>query len=471
LVAARKLAKRQLASCKPEEETKKKVLNGRQLALKLSANSVYGFTGALNGPLPCLEVARAVTSYGRQMIHATKCLVESHFVKTKGYACDAKVLYGDTDSVMVRFGSDDLSMEEAMKLSKEAAEVCSAAFPDPVHLEFEKVYRPFLLMAKKRYSGLAWTNPNGSPSIETKGLETVRRDWSDLVRQGLEQTLQILLQPDNSDGKDKAVAYVKSLVEELRQNTMDLRSLVISKSLSREEYATQTPHSALADKLRKRDPVNAPRVGERVSYLVLAGAAKSKVYERVEDPLYALEHDFPVDAEYYLENQLKQPLIRVFELVCGSAEKAEQALFTTAAGQKVTTVAPTMGGMGKFMKAKPKCVSCNKASAKSDTAPFCAECEAKGDQHILQVKQVCISKAQALRTELADLRSYCDKWCDVPVGPFAELALDKAGLGEVAADREVCQNANCQVIFRRVRAAKVFKTASNALDRLSIKNY
>ena len=34
------------------------VLDGRQLALKISANSVYGFTGAQNGKLPCLEISQ-----------------------------------------------------------------------------------------------------------------------------------------------------------------------------------------------------------------------------------------------------------------------------------------------------------------------------------------------------------------------------------------------------------------------------
>jgi len=44
------------------------VLEGRQLALKISANSVYGFTGALVGQLPSLEISGSVTGYGRQMI-------------------------------------------------------------------------------------------------------------------------------------------------------------------------------------------------------------------------------------------------------------------------------------------------------------------------------------------------------------------------------------------------------------------
>ena len=51
---------------------KKAVLDGRQLALKISANSVYGFTGATIGRLPCLAISASVTSYGREMIEMTK---------------------------------------------------------------------------------------------------------------------------------------------------------------------------------------------------------------------------------------------------------------------------------------------------------------------------------------------------------------------------------------------------------------
>jgi hypothetical protein len=48
------------------------VLDGRQLALKISANSVYGFTGATIGRLPLLAISASVTAYGREMIEMTK---------------------------------------------------------------------------------------------------------------------------------------------------------------------------------------------------------------------------------------------------------------------------------------------------------------------------------------------------------------------------------------------------------------
>lgn len=52
------------------------MFDGRQLALKISANSVYGFTGASKGKLPCVEISQSVTSFGRQMIELTKSEVE-----------------------------------------------------------------------------------------------------------------------------------------------------------------------------------------------------------------------------------------------------------------------------------------------------------------------------------------------------------------------------------------------------------
>jgi len=52
-----------------------------------------------------------------------------------------QVIYGDTDSVMCKFGVDTVA--EAMKLGSEAAEYISSKFPHPIKLEFEKVATRF----------------------------------------------------------------------------------------------------------------------------------------------------------------------------------------------------------------------------------------------------------------------------------------------------------------------------------------
>merc|ERR1719361_2710084 len=102
LLAARKRAKKAMAEA--EDPLTKSVLNGRQLALKISANSVYGFTGATVGQLPCLEISSSVTAFGRTMIDDTKRIVEAKYNIQNGYKHDAVVVYGDTDSVFIKFG-------------------------------------------------------------------------------------------------------------------------------------------------------------------------------------------------------------------------------------------------------------------------------------------------------------------------------------------------------------------------------
>lgn len=148
---------------------------------QISANSVYGFTGATVGKLPCLAISTSVTAYGRQMIDLTKHEVEAEYCIKNGYEHDAHVIYGDTDSVMVKFGCPDLPT--AMRLGEhivyitlnvtgaEAAELVSSKFKKPIKLEFEKVYFPYLLISKKRYAGLYWTRPDKYDKMDTKGIE------------------------------------------------------------------------------------------------------------------------------------------------------------------------------------------------------------------------------------------------------------------------------------------------------------
>ena len=125
------------------------------------------------------------------MIEKTKEEVEKEFNVTNGYTHNAEVIYGDTDSVMVKFGPKEL--EKAMDLGQKAAELVSAKFIKPIKLEFEKVYFPYLLINKKRYAGLYWTEPSKYDKMDSKGIETVRRDNCRLVQNVIETSLRKIL--------------------------------------------------------------------------------------------------------------------------------------------------------------------------------------------------------------------------------------------------------------------------------------
>lgn len=92
---------------------------------------------------------------------------------------------------MVKFGTETVA--ETFPLAIEAAEKCSDIFPKPIELEFEKVYFPYLLMNKKRYAGLMWTNVDKYDKMDTKGLESVRRDNCSLVREVIQTSLDKIL--------------------------------------------------------------------------------------------------------------------------------------------------------------------------------------------------------------------------------------------------------------------------------------
>lgn len=351
LLSARKKAKDDLK--KETDPFKKKVLDGRQLALKISANSVYGFTGAQVGKLPCLEISQSVTAFGRQMIDQTKNVVEKHFNLANGYPADSLVIYGDTDSVMVKFGVS--TVEEAMKLGKEAADFVTQQFVKPIKLEFEKVYYPYLLINKKRYAGLYYTRPDKFDKMDCKGIETVRRDNCRLAASLINTCLQKILIDRDPNG---AVAYAQQVISDLLCNKVDISNLVITKELTKtdKEYAAKQAHVELAHRMAKRDAGSAPKLGDRVPYVIINAPKGTAAYMKSEDPLYVLENNIPIDTQYYLDNQISKPLLRIFEPILG--EKAESVLLRGDHTRTKTVVTSKVGALAMFTQKRNNCLGC-----------------------------------------------------------------------------------------------------------------
>ncbi|XP_053625306.1 DNA polymerase delta catalytic subunit [Plodia interpunctella] len=418
LLAARKKAKADL-----KEETdpfKRSVLDGRQLALKISANSVYGFTGAQVGKLPCLEISGSVTAYGRTMIEFTKSEVEKKYTKSNGYKEDAVVIYGDTDSVMVKFGVKTL--EESMELGKDAAEFVSSKFVKPIKLEFEKVYYPYLLINKKRYAGLYFTKPDKYDKMDCKGIETVRRDNCPLVSNMMSTCLQKLLIDRDPDG---AVNYAKQIISDLLCNRIDISQLVITKELTKNDYAAKQAHVELANKMKKRDPGTAPKLGDRVPYVLTCAAKNTPAYMKAEDPIYVLENSVPIDFNYYMENQLSKPLLRIFEPILG--DKAESLLLKGEHTRTKAMVTSKVGALAAFTKKKEKCIGCKTVLPDNTKKALCNHCLDK--------------EGQLYITEVFKLRQLQEK--------FSRLWTECQRCQESLHEEVLCTNRDCTIFYMR----------------------
>ncbi|KAI9201944.1 DNA polymerase family B-domain-containing protein [Polychytrium aggregatum] len=432
LLAARKRAKSDMK--KETDPFKRAVLDGRQLALKISANSVYGFTGATIGKLPLLAISSSVTAFGRDMINETKKLVEAKYTIQNGYAHDAKVVYGDTDSVMVKFGVETVG--EAMELGREAAGYVTTHFIRPINLDFEKVYFPYLLINKKRYAGLYWTKPEKHDKLDAKGIETVRRDSCRLVSNVINTCLNMLLIDRN---KEKAEEYVKNIISDLLQNRVDISQLVISKALGKAEYAGKQAHAELAERMRKRDAGSAPSLGDRVSYVIVKGSKDAAAYEKAEDPIFVLENNLPIDTKYYLDNQLSKPLLRIFEPVLGDRATS---LLTGDHTRVIQVAAPTTGVLMKFAVRKATCMGC-KVPLKKGESTVCMHCKPREAE--LYVRQV--ATVNELETRFARLWTQCQR-CQ----------------GSLHQD-VICTSQDCPIFYMRKKVQKEMTDASSAMKR------
>lgn len=278
-----------------------KLADGKQLALKVSCNSVYGFTGVTNnGMFPCMPVAVATTYNGRALIQQTKEFVEANY--------NATVIYGDTDSVMLQFPGVD-TVASAFLMAGRVARECTATFRDVLSLEFEKVYCPYLLIRKKHYAGMKYEdNPNTPPVLDAKGLALVRRDNCQMVRTAMRQILHATMRDGNPAA---AYAIVRDQINQLVERRVDLKDLEISNAYKTGLQTDHHPHVQVVKNMEARHAFGIPRVGDRVPYVIIEGAKKSNVYERAEHPRHVADTGLKVDLEYYLRNQLQQRLEKV----------------------------------------------------------------------------------------------------------------------------------------------------------------
>jgi DNA polymerase I len=286
------------------DKEKKRILNAKQLALKDLLNSMYGYTGYVRSRLYVLGIANTITSFARETITKTINLIEENF--------PVKVLYADTDSVFIKSNVHDL--EKTEELGREVSKFVTERMIG-LQLKFEKIYKTFLIETKKRYAGWSFERENDKwvDRIETKGIETVRRDWCELTSETMLEVLNIILKEEDIK---KASKHVRKVIEELAKGKIPLEKLTIVKGVTKslDSYNGIQPHVELAKKIMKREPSRGSLVGERLAFVIIKG--NQLLSKRAEDPEYAKKKGLKIDSYYYINNQILPPLERIFD-ICG----------------------------------------------------------------------------------------------------------------------------------------------------------
>lgn len=204
------------------------IYDKRQNALKVCANSVYGCFGTKSIALLYFpEGAECVTAFGRKYIQESKLIIEENF--------PVEVVYGDTDSCMIKL-SPTASIDECRSLSETIASKVSEHFPEGVNLTFETVYKNMLFVTKKKYAGLdALTG-----KIVTKGLHPARNDVCKFIK---DVNIGMLTKILNGESKSLVKEYLDSKIEELANDQVDLKYLVMTTTLKGSYVSESYPAS------------------------------------------------------------------------------------------------------------------------------------------------------------------------------------------------------------------------------------
>jgi DNA polymerase I len=278
-----------------------RVLDARQKAVKVITNASYGYAGWVGARWYMKPVAEAAAAWGRHTILDAIKMAEK---------AGLKVVYGDTDSIFVRY-----ELEKIEKLSEEIESKFGLEIkPDEIYV------RIFFTEAKKRYAGLM-----SDGRLDIVGLEVMRGDWAAIAKKVQEKVLEIILKEQSPK---KATQLVQQWISELRLKRVPYRDLIIWKTLTKpaEEYAVKASHVEAARMLREKGWELS--VGDKVGYVVVLGTGR--LYERIKPYMFASYEE--IDTEYYVSKQVVPAAARVLE----SFGVTEQQLLASEGKEKGT---------------------------------------------------------------------------------------------------------------------------------------
>jgi DNA polymerase delta subunit 1 len=373
LLESRKRAKRRKAKAISENNVfMTGVYDGQQLAYKLCANSLYGLMGAATSDICCKPVAASITATGRQLLQFAMDV-------SKELYPESEVIYGDTDSIMVRYPLENYDPtkkyttddeKEAMNIQArdcglEVERVVSERLPYPHVLEMEKIFHPFILLSKKRYAAIQYDKDMRTHSkINYSGIVMTRRDNAPIVKKIFGKALDIIMFEHDIE---KAVSFIQRECTSLLKGEYDIDDLCISVTLKKVKKQKQAQH-ILAERIVKRDPGNAPQLSDRVVYVfiklkkeeerrILASIngvdvsgygverpslgtsfetmlqrtnapTKPKIKKtidvgyKIETPDYIRTHpEIEIDCFHYLTNQIMKPICDLFKTVYDDPER------------------------------------------------------------------------------------------------------------------------------------------------------
>lgn len=287
-----------------ESDPKYKLLDIKQQTLKILTNSFYGYMGWAGARWYCKACAEATTAWGRYFIKTSAKIAED-----LGF----KVLYGDTDSIFVSKPGKSIEELEA-EVEKLISEISKKL---PVQIELDELFKAIFFVEKKRYAGLT-----AEDKILVRGLEVRRGDWCELAKEAQRGVIETILRDRDPE---KALNYIREIVNSIRAGKIRLEDVVIYKGLTKKpsKYEAIQAHVKAAKKAEEVGIIYP--VGSKVGFVIVKGVGNigDRAYpldliehfdgENLRIKLRSGEEMKKLDKDYYINHQIIPAVLRILE--------------------------------------------------------------------------------------------------------------------------------------------------------------